>query len=341
MRSSTAVARSPESAHAHTLRILVVEDDESLGALLKAVLVELGHACATAKDGFEALAMHRARPFDVVLSDWMMPRMNGLELCRQMRLEPDSAYTYFIFMTGLVDKAHVVEGLEAGADEYIAKPVDIQELTARLVPAARLTALHRRLTDKNAFLLRDSQRSFAVARIDPLTKIGNRLRLEEDGAALTARARRYGHCFCVSICDIDFFKHYNDHFGHLAGDETLRRIVEAMQKSLRQGDTIYRYGGEEFLVLFPELSLSRAAAVMERVRLDVEQLGIRQGASAPARLMTISAGLAELSCAADPPCPVPTGAEGHSLEDCLRRADAALYRAKRGGRNRIMLDVPM
>jgi diguanylate cyclase (GGDEF)-like protein len=297
------------------LRILVVDDDEIVRQALAQALRELGFDCASARNGFEALDLQRVKPFDIVLCDWLMPGMDGLELCRRIRRHDKDAYTYFIFVTGLVDQAHVVEALRGGADEYITKPVNLEELRARLVPAVRITLANRLLRKQNATLRRGSERSFKAARVDPLTEVGNRLRLREDLEALLARASRYGHRYCLALCDIDWFKHYNDHFGHLAGDAALRRVAESIEHSVRRGDTVYRYGGEEFVVILPQQSLTQAAAVMDRVRERVERLGL-----------TISIGIAELS-------------EAEASPDAwLERADKALYRAKANGRNRVELD---
>ncbi len=325
--SSNALSKGRPRANAQSMRVLVAEDDPMLREELAAAITELGHKCVTAKDGFEALALHKAHHFEVVLSDWMMPGMDGLELCRQMRIDNASVYTYFIFMTGLGDKDHVIQGLREGADEFMTKPLDLDEVAARLISAARITGLHRRLVKKNASLQRDSERAFKVARTDPLVEIGNRLSLSEDLAAMTVRARAGQRC-CAAVCDVDFFKHFNDAFGHPAGDKVLQDVVGAMRASIRQGDTLYRYGGEEFVVILPDLSLAGAAVAMDRVRRTVEGLAVRHAPSAPADVVTISVGVAE---------GLHTGIP--SQNEWLKRADMALYRAKANGRNRVELDV--
>jgi two-component system cell cycle response regulator len=305
------------------LRVLVVDDEDDLRLHLKGLIEELGCSCTTAKDGVEAWQLHRAKPFDVVLCDWIMPRMDGPRLCRKMRAEGGHPYTYFVFMTSLADKAHLAEGLRAGADEYMTKPFDVDELGARLSSAARVTAMHRALLDNNAVLRRESQRSLQIARIDSLTGIGNRLRLSEDLAAARARGLRYGRPNCIALCDIDFFKQYNDRCGHVAGDDVLRRIADALRRNLRDADTIYRYGGDEFLALLPEQLLASAAIAMDRMRQAVEALAIVASADAPGAALTISVGIAQLA------------ANDDTDEDWIRRADVALYEAKSSGRNRI------
>jgi two-component system chemotaxis response regulator CheY len=304
------------------LRVLIAEDDRaSREALSKAVKL-LGHECRTAKDGIEAWQMHQEEPADVILSDWRMPRLDGLELCKRIRAsERDGNYTYFIFMTGFDDREHLLAGMEAGADDYHGKPIDIDELQARLTSAARVHALHRRLARTNEALRRDSQASFRVARIDPLTEIANRLRMNEDLEALWPRAKRLGARYCAALCDIDWFKAYNDRFGHVAGDDVLRKIAQAIKTELREGDGLYRYGGEEFLVVLPGQSLADAVHAMNRVRLAVERLGIPT--TGDKGVVTMSVGIAELSQA------------DIAVESWLRRADEALYNAKASGRNRV------
>ena len=310
----------PESV---PLRVIIAEDDNGSRKGLEKAVRFLGHECRSARDGLEAWEMHQAEHADVILSDWKMPRMDGLELCQRTRVsEIEGAYTYFIFMTGFADKEHFLRGMEAGADDYHAKPIDLDELHARLVAASRVVALHRTLAEKNVSLRRDSQASFLMARVDPLTKVANRLRMNEDLEVVWSNAKRYKHRYSTAICDIDDFKKYNDHFGHLAGDETLRRVAHAIRDELRQGDGLYRYGGEEFVVTLPEQSLAEATRALDRVRVAVGGLAIPTVTAKG--VVTISIGVAELDVLVDA-----------TLEGWLSRADTALYRAKAGGRNRV------
>jgi diguanylate cyclase (GGDEF)-like protein len=249
--------------------------------------------------------------------------MSGVELCRRTRVADDEApYVYFILMTGFGDRNHLLEGMEAGADDYQKKPVDLDELEARLVSAARVVALQHRLADRTSALRRDSRRFYVASRTDPLTGAGNRLRLDEDLAAEVARAQRYGHTPTIAMCDLDHFKDFNDRFGHLAGDDALRRVADTIRANLRAGDVLYRYGGEELVVVLPEQSLDDAGKAMERVRAAVEALAIPAGTGAGS--LTVSVGLAHLEPGRDT-----------TPSQWLDRADEALYRAKRAGRNRV------
>jgi diguanylate cyclase (GGDEF)-like protein len=304
------------------LRVIVAEDDPPGREILEYASRALGHDCESAGDGEEAFLMHQARRADVVISDWKMPRVDGLELCRKIR-EADAHqwHTHFILVTGRDDGPHLVEGLRAGADEFITKPIDLVEFEARLEAAGRVAAVQRALAANNFALRLDSAREHKAARTDPLTAVSNRRRLTEDLQPLEGRAARYGHRYCAALCDIDSFKGYNDAFGHLSGDQALCVVARAIQEHLRRGDSLYRYGGEEFLAILPEQSLADARSGMDRVRQEVEKLHIRHAPGAAWPFLTISVGIAEL--------------DGGSVHDWLRRADAALYRAKSSGRNRV------
>jgi two-component system, cell cycle response regulator len=307
------------------LKILIAEDDAVSRMILRRSVEKLGHECLVAGDGEEALELYRKTPeVDLVISDWMMPGMDGLELCRLIRDEERDAYTYFIFLTALGDRDHLLMGLEAGADDYLSKPLDRDELQVRMISAFRVTQLHRRLAVQNEELGRLNRRLFDESREDPLTHLGNRLRLNEDLEVLQARTERYGHSYAVALCDVDRFKLYNDHYGHLAGDAVLQRVAEAIAYQRRSRDTAYRYGGEEFLVILPEQTLEAATAAADRLRTAVEELQIPHEGNEPPGIVTLSVGVAALST-------------GHptNADELLKQADAALYRAKNAGRNRV------
>lgn len=306
------------------LKVLVVDDEESVREALANVVRSLGHSCFVAADGLEACRIQKDDPAHVILSDWNMPRMSGVELCRRVREAPGN-YTQFILVTALDDKESFLEGMRAGADDYLAKPVDVDELDVRLRAVCRVALAQRDLEDNNRALRGVSERALADARTDPLTQAGNRLRLREDLLGIVERARRYGNRCCAALCDIDWFKSYNDVFGHLAGDNALRVIARTIQGQLRQGDGFYRYGGEEFLVLLPEQSLTGSIECMERARRSVAAIPVAARGGLLGRPLTISVGIAELT----------VQGEGDSVSSWLHRADAALYRAKDGGRNRI------
>ena len=316
-----------QRAHAGGLDVLVVDDNEESRDLISQAVQSYGHRCRSAVDGDHALRLLAERPADVVISDWNMPRMNGAELCRHIRSGgDDTPYTYFVIMTAFDDREHRLAGMAAGADDYQRKPVRLDELEARLMAAGRVVELHRRLACRTAELRDDSTRNYAASRTDALTGVANRMSLDEEIARLLPRARRYGHTCSLALCDLDFFKSYNDRFGHVAGDEALRSVAEGMRTSLRSADALFRYGGEEFVVLLVEQPLAAAVRAMERMRGKIEELAIQSAAGGP---LTLSVGVAEI----DP------GNDG-SGEAWIARADVALYEAKSRGRNRVVSTLP-
>ena len=286
------------------MHILIADDDPGTRLVVAAAVARLGHECTIAENGAQAWQRFQEVAPDVVITDWEMPEMDGTELTRRIRSQVDVPYPYVIVLTARADQDHALHTMEAGADDLVFKPLRREELERMLVGAARVTALHRRLH-------RD-------ARQDALTGLGNRHRLAEDLAAMHARAERYGHRWCVALADIDHFKGYNDGAGHLAGDALLRRVSAALADTVRGGDTVYRYGGEEFLVLLPEQTLETAALAAERLRAAVEDLAVPHPAGG---VVTISVGVAGPAEGGEPP------------EQLVGRADAALYAAKDGGRN--------
>ena len=306
------------------MKILIAEDDAISRLILQKSIQKLGHECLSAADGAAAWELYQQTAIDVVVSDWMMPGLDGPELCKRVREHVSEVYPYFLFLTALSDKAHALTGMLAGADDYLTKPLDRDELQMKLIAAERVNALHRQLAVHKAELERLNQNLFAQARRDPLTGLGNRLQLGEDLATLRARVDRYGHSYSIALCDIDFFKQYNDTYGHLAGDEVLRGAAKLLAQLERAGDTVYRYGGEEFMLILPEQTLATATLVMERLRQAVEGLAIPHRTHRASDVVTISAGLAML-----------LPGESKSIDTVLQEADAALYRAKEGGRNRV------
>ena len=310
------------------MRVLIAEDDAVSRVILKRAVERLGHECIAAADGLEAWEAYLANAeVDVIISDWMMPGLDGPALCEKVRgyTGKRMGYPFFIFLTALGDKDHLLEGMQAGADDYLSKPLDREELGARLLAAARVTSLHRQLNSQKKELERLNFELFKQARRDPLTKLGNRLRLREDLETLRARVERYGHSYCAILCDVDYFKLYNDTYGHLKGDEVLQKVAEVVVQSFRTGDTSYRYGGEEFLIILPEQSLETATVAAERLRQMMEDQKIPHHPS-PHGIVTVSCGLAELS-----------PGEKKSIEELLKEADTALYQAKENGKNRVAL----
>jgi two-component system cell cycle response regulator len=310
------------------MKILVADDDATSRLIAQTALRGLGHQCHTVSDGDQAWDLFRTLQPDVVISDWKMPGLNGLELCREIRAHPTGGYAYFIMVTNQRGANEVIEGMNSGADDYLLKPLDADDLRARLVAAARLTSLHHRIASQQAELEHLNLELAAVARSDPLTALGNRRALEEDLELLEARMVRYGGRFCMALLDVDHFKSYNDTYGHQAGDRVLEVVAGQLRAQARGGDSLYRYGGEEFLCIFPEQSLTTGTVAVERMRSGIERLAIPH-VDNPAGVLTISAGMAIL----DPD-------HATSAVKVLKEADEALYRAKQLGRNRVEHAAP-
>ena len=299
------------------MKILVVDDEPLSRHVLQAAVQQLGHQWTAAENGQAAWQSFNQDKPEVLITDLLMPEVDGLELCRRVRADTRAGYTYIILVTVLSDRHDVERGMAAGADDYLIKPVELFDLQMRLIAAQRVTDLHAELDRHRAKLAH-------LARHDPLTGLGNRRSLQEDLEVLHARSQRYGRGYALAMCDIDRFKAYNDTHGHQAGDQALRAVAATIAQEVRGGDSVYRYGGEEFLLILPEQTLDTASVAVERVRSAVERLAIPQPAAEPGDRLTLSAGIA----AFDP-------GEAPTAEELLQRADAALYRAKAAGRNQL------
>jgi diguanylate cyclase (GGDEF)-like protein len=306
------------------MKILIADDSPAQRLALQRAVEALGHDCVPAEDGERAWQLYESGDPDVVISDWVMPGIEGVELCRRIR-EAGRRYCYLILLTSLDEKRHVMRGMEVGADDYLTKPLDTDELEARLASATRVTALHSRLADQQTELERLNRELAELARRDPLMGIGNRMRMHEDLEQIESDLDRNGKGYSILLCDIDKFKSYNDANGHQRGDDVLRAVAGAFAEATRGEDAVYRYGGEEILVLVRSDIPSVPASAAERLRSKVEGLALPRDAAGEG-VVTISVGAAVRRA----------GDEG--AEDAVRRADAALYRAKAEGRNRVVAD---
>lgn len=297
------------------MRILVADDDPVIRRILQASLHRDGHEVVAVGDGQSAWEAVQQQPCRLVITDWVMPGLDGPELVRRIRTAGFPWYTYIILLTARSDKADVVSGLEAGADDYLSKPFNPAELRARVGIGLRILDLEDRLSQARDQLA-------VLAAHDSLTGLLNRRSIREYAEAALHQAVRAGTAISVILLDLDHFKDVNDRYGHQAGDDALRLVAETISAALRTGDRVGRMGGEEFLVVLPDTALDQATAVAERIRRRVaaRPLTLPDGTRVPLRL---SAGVAT----APPVAP--------ALDVLLQQADAALYRAKRGGRNQV------
>ena len=297
------------------MKVLIADDDGASRLMLACAVEELGHDIVVADDGDSAWALLQDDVPEVLITDWQMPGVDGLELTRRVRAQPHGRYTYIILATGLADRTNVLRGMHAGVDDYLVKPLDPFDLETRLIAARRVTALH-------ADLDRYRARLAGLANTDPLTTLRNRQTLDIDLAALHTHSQRDHLGYCLVMCDIDAFKAYNDSCGHQAGDDVLQQIGTILATGARDTDTVYRYGGEEFLLLLADHSQSDGCIVAERLRAAVAELAITHSALGPSAVVTMSFGVA-----AHRP------GDTSTVREVVGRADAALYRAKASGKN--------
>jgi diguanylate cyclase (GGDEF)-like protein len=300
------------------MKVLVADDDPGSLMVAQAAVERAGHDCITAEDGAVAWRLYQEHRPDVVVTDLMMPGLDGLALCRAIRASKTDLYTYIVLLTSQGSRDDMLAGLQAGADDYVTKPLDPFVLHARLLVALRVTSLHADLAHYRKVLSEQ-------ARTDPLTGLHNRLKLSEDLEQMHARSERYEHDYCLAMCDVDNFKSYNDIYGHPAGDLALRAVAGALAREARQSDGVYRFGGEEFLLVLPHETQTGARIFVERALAAVRALDIAHSGD-PSGWLTLSAGISAF-----------TADHRVSPERILGEADAALYAAKAGGRNRVEL----
>ncbi len=314
-----------------TAPILMIDDNPTKRFALRAILEPLGLPIVEASSGLDGLRCLVMQDFAVILLDVRMPVMDGFETAALIRQRKQSELTPIIFITAHnKDEFEHDDHYAEGAVDFMMAPVAPDELRAKVkvfaqlfAQAAVLAEQARELqvaTEEMGILNRELT---AIARRDALTGLRNRRALTEDLELYESHAARYGHSYCMAMLDIDHFKAYNDTFGHQTGDEILQLFAEQLTVLLRDGDTLYRYGGEEFVAIFPEQSLESGGLAVERMRSGIEALKLAHP-TAENGILTFSAGLAIL-----------TSGSGRLSGDVLLEADAALYRAKALGRNRI------
>jgi len=303
------------------VRILIAEDDTVSRRLLERALREMGHDVISAADGLEAWEVLSRDDLRFVIADWEMPQMDGLALVRRIRESEETEgapYVYVILLTSRAQQRDVVVGIDSGADDYVTKPFDREELMVRIRAGERVLMLEERLAAQNKMLE-------TMAMIDGLTNIPNRRAMDDAYRTLCGHSLRFQHPFSVLMIDIDHFKGYNDTLGHDRGDLVLQQVAQILGESIRTSDSIYRYGGEEFVCLLPETQGDGAELVGERLREMVITANIAHPKNPPQDRISISIGVASF----DPQSPM-TGAE------VMKAADNALYEAKAGGRNRVV-----
>ena len=302
-------------ASAPPMRILAAEDNPVFQSMLRTMLTKWGYQAVIARSGTEAWNVLQSddSPRLAVL-DWMMPGMDGLEICRRIRSARREPYIYILLLTARTESQDLIEGMDAGADDYLTKPFNAHELRVRLRAGRRILDLQEELL-KAREALRDQ------ATHDGLTGLLNRSTILEKLEDELARATRGGNHVSVLMADLDRFKSINDTLGHLAGDAVLREAARRLKSAARRYDLVGRYGGEEFLIVLPGCDATAAALQAERMR---EAIGATPFLT-PSRPITVNISLG-VACSS------------HCAPEALvREADDALYEAKGAGRNRVVV----
>ncbi len=309
------------------MKVMIVDDAATNRAMLEPLLNEWGYEVAAAADGEQALRALRkeTRPV-LLLLDWIMPGLSGIDLCATLKKEKPASQIYIILLTVKNGKDDITLGLDAGADDYLTRPVTPALLRTRLAIGRRileyqhaLEALSRELQAKNRELNR-------LATLDGLTGITSRGHFNERLGEEWRRAQREDTPLSLILLDLDLFKDYNDAYGHLAGDECLKEIARILAASIaRAGDLAARFGGEEFVVLLPNTDNLGTLVVAEAIRVAVAARGIEHKASSVHRAVTVSVGTATIS-----------PREAARPEELVERAERALSHAKQSGRNQVI-----
>jgi diguanylate cyclase (GGDEF)-like protein len=308
------------------MKILLVDDSATIRAATSSMLVKMGYAVVVAENGEEALLAYKREHPDLVLMDVMMPVMDGYVAAQRIRSEHAQDWIPIIFLSGADDEQHLERGIRAGGDDYLIKPCSYVVLDAKIRAMQRIDEMRRRQIQMSAELLTANKELERLSSRDGLTDLANRRHFDVYLATELARARRTNRTLALVLCDVDFFKPFNDHYGHQAGDDCLKRVAVALQSAGRRpADLVTRYGGEEFAVVLPETDLAGAVKVAEACRSAVEQLKITHEYSNAASHVSISAGVAGL---------LPGMAI--TAEQLILAADQALYQAKHLGRNRVV-----
>jgi len=305
------------------MKVLIAEDDILSSRALEEFLTKWGYDSTVTHNGNQAwkafkeniqnIRSHENKALRIAILDWEMPEMKGIELCKKIReysKDKSDVYIYIILLTGKDRQEEIIKGLSAGADDYITKPFDFMELRVRLKNAERI------------ILTQDRERQRAST--DNLTQLWSRNKILEFLNEETEREGRYGEIIGVVMADIDYFKKINDTYGHVVGDQVLKEVAFRLKNSMRRYDKIGRYGGDEFIAVFPRCGHKQIKSVAERLRKSVSSNDIKTS-SGPLKV-TVSIGA---TCSEN--CP------SVSSEELIKSSDKALINAKKQGRNNSLI----
>jgi two-component system cell cycle response regulator len=317
------LSEAGDGAGSGRVRVLVVDDLPDNVEILRARLESRGYEVATASNGEEALALVHSNPPQLILCDVMMPGIDGYEVSRRIKHDGKLPFIPIILVTALGETEHIVQGLNTGADDYIAKPYHFNELEARVRAMLRIKRLQDELDQKNRELEIANKRLRKLSITDGLTELFNHRHVHELLRDEFERSKRSGEPLGVAMIDLDKFKSVNDTYGHPTGDVILYETARILTDTAREIDMVGRYGGEEFIAILPNTTEEEAARFAERVRTAVEEHVFRD--EEVEIRMTCSSGVASF----------PMGAV-QTPEALLKEADDALYEAKESGRNRVV-----
>ncbi|MFW5443832.1 MAG: diguanylate cyclase [Methylococcaceae bacterium] len=306
------------------MKILVVDDSLVDRMIVRRYLLSMGHEIVLAEDGREAISLFKQQEPDLVLLDVRMPEMDGYHLVQVLR-ELEQGWRPILFLSNSIDSESFVKGICAGADDFLHKPIDKLILKAKIFAMERIVAMRRQLLIETRELAKETEKATLMANQDGLTGIPNRRFLDQVLDREFRRHVRSLNTFSIILIDIDFFKSFNDHFGHLAGDDALRLCAQKMSELVcRAGDVVARFGGEEFCVVLPNTEPEGAKNMAETLRKAIETLNIVRDDLGGQQFLTISLGVFSFKAQ-----------EKYTLDDLVSKADDALYQAKQAGRNQV------
>jgi diguanylate cyclase (GGDEF)-like protein len=298
------------------LKILIAEDNVVSRQLLERRLTKWGYEVISTKDGSAAWnILQREDAPRLAILDWMMPEMNGVQVCQKVRSRSEESYIYILLLTAKDQKKHLVEAMKAGADDYIVKPPDPQELKARLHAGRRMIELQQQLLA--------AQEALQVqATYDSLTDLLNRSAILDILQRELDRAKRQQTSVGIAMADLDHFKRVNDNYGHGAGDVVLREAAKRITSSVRSYDAVGRYGGEEFLIVLPGRDEQAVLSVADRIRSRIRDKAVTMPDGIISVTISLGVTVADLAAKLD-------------MQSLIQVADIALYKAKANGRNRV------
>jgi len=301
--------------------VLIVDDSISIRNFLSTSIKKEGHDVIAVSGGEEAIDVFKQKKIDLILMDAEMRGMDGFSTTQKIRELTENHWIPIIFLSAYSQDEYIQKALDYGADVYLRKPINFVELHGQIRAMTRISKMRDEMFKLNESLKLANQQLAKHANIDGLTGIANRRNFEIRLQLEANHCRRHQCSLSILLCDIDFFKQYNDTYGHIAGDECLCKVAKSIEKSFeRSTDLVARYGGEEFVVILPDTSISESEKLAEKMRKKIEDLAIAHCSSLVAKHITISIGIASSD-------------ESMDIKNIIHQADQAMYQAKKAGRN--------